>query len=277
MRSIVNHLIQLQELTLIRDEHRALSEGEHLDRLSDSIDELTRKLPAQMRGVYNRLQKRDHIVAAPVNEDACSMCGMKIPISQVQAVRKGEIIQNCPSCARVLYWTEVPRWTGDAPSRLAPRKNGIQRFSHSSLMIPELQATTREEAIAELVGTMAENGFTEEREKLFSLALDREAILSTAVDCNLAYPHVRGVEGGALTLAMGISHKGIAWGAPNDELTHIIFFFVIPTAVSAFYLKLLAGLTETFMKEEPRQALMDCKEPLELWKALSKATRYTVR
>ena len=277
MRSMINHLIQLQELNLIRDEHRALSEGEHLGRLNDAIDALTSKLPAQIRGAYNRLQKRDHIVAAPVNEDGCSMCGMKLPISQIQAVRKGAIVQHCPSCGRVLYWTDVPRWTGEQPSRLAPRKAGISRFSHASLMIPELAATTREQAIAEMATALAENGFTEDSDKLVALALDREAILSTAVDCNLAYPHVRGVEGGGLTLAMGISHKGIAWGAPNDELTHLVFFFVIPTAVSAFYLKLLAGLTETFMKEENRQILMDTKSPEELWKGLVKATRYTIR
>lgn len=277
MRSTINHLIQLQELILIRDEHRALSEGEHLDRLNDSIDELTRGLPAPVRGVYNRLQKRDHMVAAPVNGDACSVCGMKLPISLIQAIRREEQIQHCPSCARVLFWSGVPRSTVETNSRLGPRKVGVSRFSHKSLMVPELSATTRDAAIEELASQMRECGFVSDESKLVDFALDREAILSTAVDYNLAFPHVRGVEGGGLTMALGVSHQGIAWGAPNGELTHFVFFFAIPTAVSAFYLKLLSGLTESFVKEENRQALLEADSTQQVWKALTKATRYTVR
>ena len=51
----------------------------------------------------------------------------------------------------------------------------------------------------------------------------------------------------------------------------------IPTAASAFYLKLLSGLTETFVKVDARKALMAEKEPDKLWKALVKATRATIK
>ncbi len=277
MHSTVNHIIQLQELVLIRDEHRALSEGAHLDRLNDAIDSLTSKLPSQARSVFNRLRKRDQIVAAPINEKGCAMCGMKLPISQVQAVRKADTVQYCPSCARVLFWTDVPRWTGTQPSRLAPRKVGISRFSHKDLMIPELESTTRDGAIEELAGAMQEHGFIEDAKVMTDLALDREAILSTAVDCGIAYPHVRGVEGGGLTLAMGLSRKGIQWGDDHDDPAHFVFFFVIPTAVSAFYLKLLAGLTETFVVDANRNQMLEVGSMEEMWKLLTRLTRYTVR
>ena len=104
-------------------------------------------------------------------------------------------------------------------------------------------------------------------------ALRREAILSTAVDNSLAIPHVRGVEGGGLTLALGLSHKGIRFNSSDKSFSRIIFFIVIPTAASAFYLKLLAGLAETFMEPETRKAIMAEEEPEKLWKALVKATK----
>ena len=50
------------------------------------------------------------------------------------------------------------------------------------------------------------------------------------------------MEGGGLTLAMGLSSKGIKFGGPARSLTRIVFLIVIPSAASAFYLKLLAGL-----------------------------------
>ena len=90
----------------------------------------------------------------------CAICGMRMPISQVQAVRLCKQIQNCPSCARILYEeSDAPRWVGEAPSRTEPRKSGISRFSAESLMVPDLKATTGAEAIAELAAVMEEKGF----------------------------------------------------------------------------------------------------------------------
>jgi len=85
-------------------------------------------------------------------------------------------------------------------------------------------------------------------DKLIEAALRREAILSTAVDHGLAFPHVRNVEGGGLTLAMGITAKPIQWTMDGEPATRMVFFMAIPTAASAFYLKLLSGLMETLMK-----------------------------
>ena len=42
----------------------------------------------------------------------------------------------------------------------------------------------------------------------------------------------------------------------------------IPTAANAFYLKLLAGLTETFMEAQAREKLLAEKEPNKLWRVL---------
>lgn len=273
----VNHLLQLQELTLIREEHRQTSDGGHLERLEDTIETLTEKLPLPLKGLYARLAKKDRIVIAPVSEGRCAMCGMKLPISQVQMVRRAKEIQNCPNCGRILYESEAPRWIGEKPRRSSPRKGGISRFSAQSLMLPDLAAKTREEAIRALANAMREEGFIDNAEKLVSAALDREAVLSTAVDCGIAFPHVRGVEGGGLTMALGVSRSGIPFDGRNGERSHFIFLTTIPTAVSAFYLKLLAGITEAFTKEPNREALLKSETPEELWKTLNKATRSTVR
>ena len=63
-----------------------------------------------------------------------------------------------------------------------------------------------------------------ERSDLIEEALRREAILSTAVDHGLAFPHVRGVEGGGLALALGVSEKGIDFGGLAKSKTRLVFF-----------------------------------------------------
>jgi len=234
-------------------------------------------LPPEVKSLYQRLYKKDHIVMAPMYNGCCAICGMRMPISQVQAVRLCKQIQNCPSCARILYEeSDAPRWVGETPSRTEPRKSGISRFSAESLMVPDLKATTGKEAIEELAKLMEQMKFVSAADKLVQSALEREAVLSTAMENGLAFPHVRGVEGGGLTLALGVSKNGVKFDDAGN-VVNIVFFITIPTAVSAFYLRLMSGLTETFLKEQNREALLLAETPEQLWKALTKATRYSIK
>lgn len=276
MQSLINHLLQLQELVLILDEHRATGNGEHLSRLTQNVEQLADGLPVQVKGFVQRLLKKDHIVMAPMHNGSCAICGMRLPISQVQAVKQGKDMQTCPSCARILYESlESARWVGEVHSRSEPRKVGIARFSAQSLMVPNLKATTRNDAILELANAMQDARFIDDAGKLVTAALERENILSTGMENGLAFPHVRGVEGGGLTLALGTSQNGIKFD--EEHTANIIFFLTIPTAVSAFYLRLVSGLSEAFLKQPNRASLLAATNSENLWKALTKATRYTIK
>lgn len=278
MNSVANHVLQLQELTLIRDEQRVTAEGRRLEELDHSIETMTQQLPPDVRTLFEKLRKKDCIVIAPISDGFCSLCAMKLPISLVQAVRVAREVYCCPNCARMLYYPEsMTRRIAAAARRTAPRKVGISRFSSFSLMVPKLESQDKEGVIRELALKMESEGFVDKAEPLIEAALRREAIVSTCMDHGLAFPHVRGVEGGGLTLALGLNKKGVRFGSERDGTARIIFFIVIPTAASAFYLKLLAGLSEALIKPENRKALLDEEDPEKLWKALVKVTRSTIK
>lgn len=275
MKSQINILRQLQELVLTRDEHHQTGDGSHLDSLNDSIDELQAKLEPQVRGLYDRLYKKNHIVLSAMSNNCCAVCGMQVPIAQGQQVRLAQHLVTCSSCGRILFATEedAARNVSEAPDRDNP-KTGISRFSAEELMVVDLDAATREEAIAKLAAAMEEHKFIANADSLVTAALERESVLSTAMGDGLAFPHVRGVEGGGLTLAMGVSKKGIDW---NGDKVNIVFLSAIPVAVSAFYLRLMAGLTQAFSKAANRDAVLAAADGTALWKALTKATRTTVK
>lgn len=278
MRSVVNHLTQLQELVLIRDEQRSLPGGsDKLGTLGADIEQLTDALTPEIRGLFQRLYKRDHVVMAPLNEGACSVCGMRLTPSTVQAVRLYRALQTCPGCTRILYDSEGPKWVGEKYGKRpgTEQKSGLNRFSSPSLMLPDMKAETREEAILALAQLMEKERFIDDADKLAEAANARERVVSTSVGHNLAFPHVRGVEGGGLALALGISQAGVSFD--GNELTHFIFFSTIPTAVSAFYLKLMAGVSEAFRKEANREAALAADTPETLWRAVTKATRYSIK
>ena len=218
--------------------------------------------------------KKSHIVLASMSNGCCSVCGMQVPIAQAQQVKLGQHLVACSSCGRILFADEV-----DAARNVAEKgdrddpKTGISRFSAEELMVVDLGSVSREEAIATLAKAMEDNHFISNADSLVAAAMDREAVLSTAMD-DVAFPHVRGVEGGGLTLAMGVSKEGIDWAG---EKVHLVFLSAIPVAVSAFYLRLMAGLAQSFSKKEVRAAAIASKDSSALWKALVKATRHTVK
>jgi len=272
--SLINQLIQLQELIVANMQKRASMPTARLEVLEKSISALGADIPQQVKSHFNRLLQKHPEAIVPVSNGLCAGCGMALTKSLINSVHKADGMHRCPNCARFLYYPEqlvarerVSRSYGEA------RKVGISRFTSPELMMVPLKGTTAEEVLGEMCSRMAAEGFVEDGEHLLDLALQREAIISTAVDNGLAFPHVRGVEGGGLSMVVGVHKKGVKFGGPGRTLTRIFFFVVIPTATSAFYLKLISGLSRTFREKEASEALLAAGTEEELWKALIKATK----
>ena len=275
MKSQINILRQLQELVLTRDEHHQTGDGSHLDALNDAIDDMQKKLEPQTAGLYERLYKKNHIVISAMSNNCCAVCGMQVPIAQGQQVRLAQHIVTCSSCGRILFAADedAARNVAEPADKDEPR-TGISRFSAEELMLVNLGGIDRAEAITRLAKAMEEHKFIKNSDSLVSAALERESVLSTAMEGGLAFPHVRGVEGGALTMAIGVSAEGIDW---DGEKVNLVFLSAIPVAVSAFYLRLMSGISQAFQKETSRKAAIEAKTPAALWKAICKATRVTVK
>lgn len=278
VKKVINQLVQLQDLIEARAQQDAMASRGRLTQLDASIQSMTDELPPETAALFQRLHKRSRPAIVPVVGGVCAGCGMAIPVSQVHAVHAAITLHTCPACSRLLFHPE-----DNAPRRLPPKREagepvkvGIARFSSPGLMIPALQATDRDAAIAEICAVVEAAGFVNNGTRLAEEALKREAIASTAFDHGIAFPHARGVEGGGLTLALGISPKGIRFAADQRVLTRIVFLVAIPTAASAFYLRLLGGLTKTFQDETARQKLLDADSPEKLWKTMCQLTRRAI-
>ncbi len=278
MNKLLNHLIQLQDLNFTLAEQQALLPDACLKELEDSITSLAKNLPKNTLHLFETLHNRYMSAVVPVTGGICSGCGVTLPTSMAYEVQVSRELMQCPRCTRIIYSREgSPRQLKRITKFTEKPAVGIARFSSSQLMLPSLKGESREEAIAELIGVMAQEGFIEHPESLLTAALSREAIVPTAVEHGLAFPHVRGVEGGGLIFSLGIKKQGIKFGAPKGRLTKIIFFIVIPFAASAFYLQLIAGLMETFHEKEAREKLLDSKTSEEMWKVLITLTMRTIK
>jgi mannitol/fructose-specific phosphotransferase system IIA component (Ntr-type) len=273
-RHTIKHLIQLQDLIVARAQQQASMPKVRLEQLDKNISTLAGELPVELKTHFNRLLQKSIEAIVPITAGNCSGCGFALTKTMVNSINAGDELNRCPNCTRILYAPDVPL-TRNSPRRRwgDPVKRGIERFSAPELMICSLKGTTKEEILLEMCDNLREQGYVESCDDLHDAALRREAIISTAVENGIAFPHVRGVEGGGLTLTLGISKKGVKFGADGDKLSRIFFYMVIPTAASPFYLKLLAGLTQSFSTKVARDALLAAKTQAELWKILVKATK----
>jgi len=278
MHSAVEDLIKLQKMALAKEEHKTTQTHGQAAHLTDPMQALTARLPQEIRFLYRKMTERGKSVISPIVDGVCSACGMKLPVSLIQAVRAERTLCQCESCARVLYYPDKPpRRVREGARRGEPRQIGIARFSGPALMIPALSASTKQDAIRELAEKMSEAGLVEDGAHLGEEGLERETLASTAVESGLAFPHVRHVEGGGVAFSLGLSRKGIRFGAPARRLTRIVFFSVIPTAANTVYLRLLSGLTRAFAQAPAREKLLEATTAAKMWSVLVKATKTTVR
>ncbi|MGE4488544.1 MAG: PTS sugar transporter subunit IIA [Kiritimatiellales bacterium] len=277
-RHKIKHLIQLQDLIAARAQQQASMPSQQLQQLDRNIKTLADELDHELKSHFNRLLQKNIEAIVPITGSNCSGCGYALTKTMINSIHGGDDLNRCPNCTRILYYPDVPL-TRRTPRRHwgDPVKRGVERFSAPELMISSLKGTTKEEILHEMCENLLTQGFIENSDDLFDAAMRREAIVSTAVEHGIAFPHVRGVEGGGLTMTLGISKKGVKFGAPGNKLTKIFFFMVIPTAASAFYLKLLSGLTQSFATKEARDLVLKAKTPEDLWKMLIKATKKMIQ
>jgi mannitol/fructose-specific phosphotransferase system IIA component (Ntr-type) len=272
---ILNLMIQAQELVMTKAQLLASKPGARTAALEESVTSMLAELPPDHAGAFTRLAARDNVVIVPVTGTNCSACAMSIPIGTVNEIRAADKIFICPACARYLYVTDTRPRANRQKKVVGKPFTGVARFSGQELMLPNLEARTQEDAVAAICDNLKTQGFVDDATRLTEAALKREELTSTAVGNALAFPHVRGVEGGGLTLSVATSRKGVDFQGASP-LPKLLFFMVIPTAASAFYLKLLAGLAKTFQEKEARDEMLEATTPEALWKTLVKLTKKSI-
>lgn len=279
MKAQFDTLRRIQELSLTRGECEARGDAEHAEKLSAEIRGLEATLEPRVRALYDRVRASKPLFVVTMHNGNCSGCGMQVPVTTARFVRSADRLVTCSACGRILCDNSGAVSSARAAeirSEEVSSVRGIARFSAESLMIPRLAAETPQAAIEELSKAMAANGFVTDAGELTKLALEREALLSTYMEEGVAVPHVRGVEGGSLAFALGISEKGIVWDDSGAK-AHFVVLSAIPSAGSVFFLRLMSDLMSVFRRKAGREALLSAASQAALWSALDKATCRVIR
>ena len=277
MNETLRQLIRIQELEFALSEQTAVNDEAGARDLDAKIRSLLAELPDAPAVLFSRLRARDPVAVVPMHHGSCSACGFVLPTAQVGIVRSGARVQQCQNCQRILYHPE------DRPAQpriarfLRVATSGPTRFSSARLMHPALASESRQGVLAEIIEGMAAERLVDEPATLLELALDRERLASTALGNGLAFPHVRGVEGGGMVFALGLKSDGLHFDPDSARPSRIIVFTIVPDAASGLYVQLVADLLKALRHENAQERLLTCETGGALWRTLVSLTRQPKR
>lgn len=109
-------------------------------------------------------------------------------------------------------------------------------------LLPDLQATGKKDALAELAAAAAARiGLAPGR--VLAALQERESLGSTALGEGYAVPHTRLDDLVATAVFFTRSRKGVAFEALDNHPVHLFFLLLVPTNPAVPYLSVLAELS----------------------------------
>lgn len=127
--------------------------------------------------------------------------------------------------------------------------------------IVDLKATTKEEALRELVDVLATSPLVTDKEELLNAIFEREKVISTGVGIEVALPHVKIPSVKDFVIAIGRSHKGIDFDSLDEKPVYIIVMIGANDKQAGEFLKVLAQLVLKLKNKNFRKAVMFAKSP----------------
>ncbi|MEK3902048.1 PTS fructose transporter subunit IIABC [Paenibacillus sp. FSL R7-0179] len=131
-------------------------------------------------------------------------------------------------------------------------------------MIMELQATTKEGVIDELIASLAASGRITDAKLFKEKILEREAQSSTGIGGGIAMPHAKTKAVKEATVVFAKSSAGIDFASLDEAPAHIFFMIAAPDGAGNMHLRTLAALSRLLIESEFIEQLMGAKTPAEV-------------
>jgi len=137
------------------------------------------------------------------------------------------------------------------------------------LIVPDLQAGTREDALGEMAEKLAEAGVVPDAASLTARLLERERLGCTGLGSGVAIPHCQWKGIDDVVLAIGRSRSGIDFCSSDAVPVTLLFLVLSPSDAPGLHLQALAQISRRLktpaIVEQLRRASTS-EEMRELWK-----------
>ncbi len=147
-------------------------------------------------------------------------------------------------------------------------------FLSEELVIPELKASDRWEAIDELLDLLVQNGRVaeEDRAEIEAVVKKREKSMSTGIGFGIGIPHASTALIEKATGAFGRSTAGVNFDALDNQPVKMIMLFLVPQGQFQKHLHTLADIATLFRDQEFRGKIEAAGSSAEIFSAISESS-----
>ena len=135
----------------------------------------------------------------------------------------------------------------------------ITELLRNEFVLEELEAKSKQEALAELAGVFAKGKSKCDAGAMLRVLLEREKLGSTGIGDGIAIPHGKLAGLDEILVAFGRSREGIAFEALDGKPVHLIFLLMAPENSAGQHLKVLAKISRMLKDGGFRKKLLETR------------------
>jgi PTS system fructose-specific IIC component len=137
----------------------------------------------------------------------------------------------------------------------------ITTLINEHLINLDLKATRKEEVFTEMARLLASQGKVSDEQAFIKDLWAREELGNTGFEEGVALPHAKSAAVCNPAVAIGISRKGIEYGAEDGKPSHIFFMIASPDGGANHHIEVLAELSGKLIEEGFIAKLLAAKNP----------------
>ncbi|HFI0592453.1 TPA: fructose-specific PTS transporter subunit EIIC [Streptococcus suis] len=140
----------------------------------------------------------------------------------------------------------------------------IQDVLRKDVMLLDLQATSKEAVIDEMITSLVNKGYVTDFEVFKTGILNREAQTTTGLGDGIAMPHAKNAAVKEATVLFAKSNKGVDYASLDGQPTDLFFMIAAPEGANDTHLAALAELSKYLMKPGFADKLRSVSSPEEV-------------
>ena len=145
----------------------------------------------------------------------------------------------------------------------------LKRLLSSDSILLDLQGTTKDEIIAEMIDFLVAKGRIKDRDAALKAVLEREQKMSTGMQHGIAIPHGKTDSVDKLVTALAIKKDGVDFGSMDGKPSRIFVMTVSPASRTGPHIQFLSEISQILNDVEKRDSLLAAETPAQVVEILS--------
>jgi len=144
----------------------------------------------------------------------------------------------------------------------------LSKFCEEDLVLFDLKAKNKNDAIKELVELASRSNMVRDRDEVLRAVQEREKLVTTGVGYGVAFPHAKTRALKGIVIVFARSDEGIEFQAMDKKPVKLFFLIAAPEDAIGAHLNVMARLSFLMKSEKNREKLLNARTAGEVFMVL---------